>query len=87
MAVFARMEMKREPTLLVRADAGGLMGTGHVMRMLALSQAWQDRGGRVIWAYARCPQALASRLQSENVDLHEWINCEPGDLELSLIHI
>lgn len=27
-------------TLLIRADAGKKLGTGHVMQMLALAQAW-----------------------------------------------
>ncbi len=73
--------MMHVPTLMVRADAGGRLGTGHVMRMLALAQAWQDRGGRVIWAFVRCPQPLVNRLRSDNVELHEWTHCEPGDLE------
>lgn len=71
--------MSLEPLLLVRADAGGLLGTGHVMRMLALAQAWQDRGGKVLWAYARCPAPLAQRLAQECVEVHEWTTCEPGD--------
>jgi UDP-2,4-diacetamido-2,4,6-trideoxy-beta-L-altropyranose hydrolase len=37
-----------EEKLLLRADAGPRQGTGHVMRCLALAQAWQDAGGRVV---------------------------------------
>ena len=33
--------------LTIRADSSSTMGTGHVMRMIALGQAWQDRGGSV----------------------------------------
>jgi hypothetical protein len=36
--------------LLIRADADPKSGTGHVMRMLALAQAWNRRGGEVIFA-------------------------------------
>ena len=38
--------------LLIRADAGEQMGTGHIMRTLALAQAWQDTGGGVRYAMA-----------------------------------
>jgi len=35
--------------LLIRADAGTDIGTGHFMRCLALGQAWKDAGGKVIF--------------------------------------
>lgn len=53
--------------LLIRADAGGTLGIGHVMRMIALAQAWQDRGGRVVMAASQCPEALVSRLEEEDI--------------------
>lgn len=51
--------------MLVRADATPRMGTGHVMRGLALAQAWQDAGGAVTFAAAELPPALRERLVSE----------------------
>lgn len=52
-------------SLLIRADATPRMGTGHVMRGLALAQAWQDAGGDVTFAAAELPLALRERLASE----------------------
>lgn len=60
--------MARE-TLVFRCDANGAIGTGHVMRCLALAQAWQDAGGSVAFATAELPLGLAARLRAEAVGL------------------
>lgn len=70
--------------LFIRADAGGELGTGHVMRMLALAQAWQERGGTVNLATVKCPNALVERLRSEEV-IHHRLNANKlGSKEDSL---
>jgi len=65
--------------LLIRADASAQMGTGHVMRCVALAQAWRDAGGRVGLACAPGAGALLGRLQSEAIEI-ATITVEPGSL-------
>ena len=54
-------------TLLIRADADSQIGTGHVMRMIALGQAWRTRVGRVVFV-TDAPDALAERLTQEQFE-------------------
>ena len=57
------------PPLFIRADASVAIGTGHVMRMIALAQAWQDRGGEVRFISAEITAPLAQRLKDETFNL------------------
>ncbi|AKF06992.1 N-Acetylneuraminate cytidylyltransferase [Sandaracinus amylolyticus] len=54
--------------LVVRADAGPRIGVGHVLRSLALAQAWQERGGRVVFLTSSPPR-VAERLAREHVQV------------------
>lgn len=57
--------------LLLRADASEQMGTGHLMRCLALAQYWRERGGEAALA-TRCRLGpLLERFRSEGVNLIE----------------
>lgn len=65
--------------LVIRADASSQIGTGHVMRMIALGQAWQRRGGRAIIATSLCPPALVERIQEEGLTHRSVPGDRPGD--------
>ena len=56
-------------TLILRSDASTAMGTGHVMRCFALAQAWQDAGGRPIFASAEAAPAMRERLLAANIEI------------------
>jgi UDP-2,4-diacetamido-2,4,6-trideoxy-beta-L-altropyranose hydrolase len=56
--------------LCIRADARSDTGIGHLMRCLALAQAWQDRGGTASFVTATESPALLKRLESGGFAVH-----------------
>lgn len=73
------MEHLEGESLIIRADASVQIGIGHLMRCLALAQAWKDAGGRVIFITACQNEGLLQRLQEENFDIHLLAHPYPDD--------
>jgi len=55
--------------LIIRADANTHIGTGHLMRCLALAQAWKDSGGEVAFITACDSTGLLQRLSDEGFQI------------------
>lgn len=55
--------------LLVRVDSNAEIGTGHMMRCLALVQAWTQRGGRAFFLATAISDALKGRLVEEEMEI------------------
>jgi UDP-2,4-diacetamido-2,4,6-trideoxy-beta-L-altropyranose hydrolase len=73
-------------TLLLRADAGTRSGTGHVMRLLALAQAWQDAGGRAVFAASEMTPAVEARLARERLSLEHVASDAYDTIRLARAH-
>lgn len=65
-------------SLIIRTDASTQIGTGHLMRCLALGQAWKDAGGKVTFITACQNRGLLQRLKEEGFDLHPLASPHPN---------
>ncbi len=72
--------------LLIRADATTEMGTGHIMRCLALAQAWQEHGGRAVFLTSCGNEVLLRRIADDGFDALRLENRHPSkdDGEMTL---
>jgi len=68
--------------LYVRADADSKIGTGHIMRCIALAQAWQDQGGEVTFISHCDSEALKERIQSEGFKFTVLAHASPDPYDL-----
>ena len=72
--------------LIIRADSNTQIGTGHIMRCIALAQAWQDQGGDVTFLSYCDSEVLRQRILNEGFDFIHIKNPhpDPGDLTFVL---
>ena len=68
--------------LLVRADADGARGIGHVLRSLALAHAWHEQGGRVEFLTTQPTPTLRRRMESAGATVSEIARPCPADADI-----
>ena len=69
-----------QKSLLIRTDANPVIGTGHVMRMIALAQAWRTSGNEVLFLCSEITSPLEQRIRVEDFQL-EKISGPPGSAD------
>lgn len=70
-------------SVVIRADAGGGIGAGHVMRQLALAQAVQSVGGRVTLV-SHCPAPrVVEHVRAAGITFEPLANRHPHPADLS----
>ena len=57
------------PVLIVRADAGGVTGSGHIVRSVALAEAWEAAGGKAIVGTNARPEAIPASVRDSGISL------------------
>ncbi|MBN1160576.1 MAG: UDP-2,4-diacetamido-2,4,6-trideoxy-beta-L-altropyranose hydrolase [Dehalococcoidales bacterium] len=66
-------------TLVFRVDAGPQVGTGHLMRCLALAQVWKDKGGKAVFVTSCQVEGLLDRLREEGFKIHLLPRSAPNE--------
>ena len=71
------------PLLLLRADAGPGIGSGHAARLLALAEAWIDAGGRARMLTVAPSPALKVRAGLQGIELVALSAAHPDPKDLA----
>lgn len=66
--------------LIIRADASPRIGSGHLMRTIALAQAWRDDSGEVTFVISEETRPFIERLKKEGFDM-AFVSSVPGSAD------
>lgn len=71
--------------LLFRTEASRAIGTGHLMRCMALAEICMEHGRQALFVMSECPEALATRLMEGGMMLALLDDAADADELLSLV--
>src|SRR5262245_42273874 len=82
------MQPDSRPPLIIRADGNARVGTGHVMRTLALAQHWAECGGTTEFLTA-ADDRLAARIEGLGFLIRRMQNAHPhpADIEATVARV
>lgn len=69
--------------LLIRTDSSSKIGTGHIMRCIALAQSWRDFGGQVGFITNCDNKTILRRIADEGFSLHSLESVYPDQRDLA----
>ena len=77
--------LPKSPALIIRADANSRSGLGHMMRCLALAQAWTEGGGRAVFL-TRCESpTMRRRILKEGFGLEPLKRVHPDKADANAL--
>jgi len=68
--------------LIIRVDASTQIGTGHIMRCIALAQTWQDQGGDITFLSHCDSELLGQRIINEGFEFIPIKNLHPDPSDI-----
>ena len=74
------------PSLIIRTDANSQIGTGHLMRCLALAQSWRSRGGKVVFVTTCSNEDLLGQLMAEKIQIVRIEHAHPNQADWEQTH-
>jgi len=73
-----------QPNLIIRADANAQVGTGHLMRCLALAQSWKTRGGEATFITCCESRSLPQSLADAGMQVVTLESAHPNPMDWKL---
>lgn len=81
-ALWAMPERPRATTMAIRADANGAIGAGHVMRCIALADAWRRAGGDALLFTTSPPPLVRAVVERRDLGVQSYASIDEATAAL-----